>query len=37
MVSEIRRFTRERPDTIGTVVLYGFLPEQAEALRRTLS
>lgn len=37
MVSEIRRFTRERPGTIEAVVLYGYLPEQAEALRRTLS
>ncbi len=37
MVSEIRRFAREHPDTIETVVLYGFQPEQAAALRRTLA
>ena len=37
MVDEIRRFAGKHPDAIETVVLYGFLPEQAEALRRTLS
>ncbi len=37
MVDEIRRFAAEDPDIIDTVVLYGFLPEQAEALRRILA
>lgn len=36
MVDEIRAFGRDRPDEIGTVVLYGYLAEQAEALRRLL-
>jgi O-acetyl-ADP-ribose deacetylase (regulator of RNase III) len=36
MVDEIQRFSAERTDAPDSVVLFGFLPEQAAALRRVL-
>ena len=36
MIDAIRAVDAEHPNRIDTVVMYGYLPEQAEALRRIL-
>jgi O-acetyl-ADP-ribose deacetylase (regulator of RNase III) len=36
MMDEIRAVDVEHPGRLDTVVMYGYLPEQAEALRRIL-